>query len=93
MDVGKVLGSLSSLGNIANVHTDNAVFQLHYRFTVVMLLLFSILITTKQYFGDPIDCDTSGTTGVHKDVVETFCWIYGTYTLKGSTGGKQKLPG
>lgn len=80
--------TLSTLTSAGNVHTDNAVFRLHYRFTVVMLAIFSVLVTTKQYFGDPIDCDTSGSKSVHPDAVKTFCWIYGTYTLTSTINGK-----
>ena len=35
---------------------DNFVFKLHYRFTVVILIVSSVVGGTKQYFGDPISC-------------------------------------
>lgn len=80
--------TLTTFSNAASVNTDNAIFRLHYRFTVAMLAIFSVLVTTKQYFGDPIDCDTSGSKAVHYEAVKTFCWIYGTYTLKSTINGR-----
>ncbi|KAG5891732.1 hypothetical protein JTB14_000335 [Gonioctena quinquepunctata] len=70
--------SLKSLLKLEKIHTDNNVFKLHYKVTVVMLVSFSILLTSKQYFGDPINCDVEE----RKDVINTFCWIYGTFIIK-----------
>lgn len=75
---------LRTLWKVENVHIDNNVFKLHYRFTVVLLLVFSILLTSKQYFGDPIDCDVEGG---RKDFMDTYCWIYGTYVVKNTLQG------
>ena len=35
---------------------DNAVFKLHYRVTVAILVGSSLIGVAKQYFGDPINC-------------------------------------
>ncbi|KAF5280034.1 hypothetical protein FQR65_LT03289 [Abscondita terminalis] len=75
------LNSFKSLIKLEKIHTDNNVFKLHYRFTVIMLIVFSILITSKQYFGDPINCDVEDD---HKNVINTYCWIFGTFRLKDS---------
>ncbi|KAJ8959020.1 hypothetical protein NQ318_022273 [Aromia moschata] len=40
-----VLKSFKSLIKLEQVHTDNNVFKLHYKVTVIMLLAFSILLT------------------------------------------------
>ena len=45
------------------VAIDNAVFRLHYKGTVILLILFSAMLTAKQYFGDPIDCFVQGVPG------------------------------
>lgn len=70
--------SFQSLTKLEKIHTDNNVFKLHYRFTVIVLMVFSILITSKQYFGDPIDCEVEDDP---KNIIDTFCWIYGTFTI------------
>lgn len=36
------------------VRIDSSIFRLHYSATVTFLLAFSIIITTRQYVGNPI---------------------------------------
>lgn len=75
-----VFRSLKSLLKISRVHIDNNVFRLHYSLTVIMLLAACVIVTTKQYVGDPIDCVTN-VQGVSPSVINTFCWIHTTYTV------------
>lgn len=35
---------------------DSAIFRLHTNATVILLVTFSIAVTTRQYVGNPIDC-------------------------------------
>jgi hypothetical protein len=60
---------------------DNEVFRMHYRTTVAMLVVFSGLLTATQFFGNPITCHMRGEDGI-KDLVTTYCWVHGTYTLR-----------
>lgn len=46
-----LIGALRGLLKIKPVHIDGMTFRLHHGPTVVLLLAFSVLITTKQYFG------------------------------------------
>ena len=32
------------------------VFRLHYKATFIILVVASLLVTSRQYIGDPIDC-------------------------------------
>ncbi|KAK5641194.1 hypothetical protein RI129_009741 [Pyrocoelia pectoralis] len=82
------LNSFKSLIKLEKIHTDNNIFKLHYRFTVIMLIVFSILITSKQYFGDPINCDVAYD---RKSVIDTYCWIFGTFRIKSSVTGTYML--
>ncbi|XP_011548257.2 innexin inx2 [Plutella xylostella] len=63
-----------------NVCTDNNVFRMHYKVTVIMLLVFTLLVTSKQFFGEPIHC-MSYDSDKNVDAINSYCWIYGTYTL------------
>ena len=36
--------------------SDNNVFRLHYKGTFIILVVASLLVTSRQYIGDPIDC-------------------------------------
>ena len=61
--------------------TDNSIFQFHYKLTAPMLLIFSVVITAKQYIGDPIDCFGPSKKTVKPDILDSFCWIETTYSL------------
>lgn len=60
--------------------SDNFIFQLHYRHTIVLLLIFSISITAKQHFGDPIDCIGDKEAFKPTGILDTYCWITTTYS-------------
>ena len=70
---------LKSLVKVSRYHTDGSVFRLHYRVTVMALLAFTFIVTTRQYIGAPIMC--VHTKEIPKDVLNTYCWIHPTYTL------------
>ena len=48
-----------------------------------ILVAFSLLITQKQYFGDPIDCIVDK---VDADIMDTYCWIHSTFTIPNLDG-------
>lgn len=82
------LNSLKALLKVEKVHIDNNVFKLHYKVTVILLVVFSILLSSKQYFGDPIQCDIDGAG--NKDFMDTYCWIYGTFIVKRTLKGNNR---
>ena len=47
---------LKSLVKVRRYQTDGSVFRLHYKATVMILVICSVLVTSRQYVGDPIDC-------------------------------------
>lgn len=75
-----IFRGLKTLIRVSHVHIDSAVFRLHYSITVLILIAFSLIITTRQYVGNPIDC--IHTKDIPEDVLNTFCWIHSTYTVK-----------
>lgn len=81
-----VFGSVKSLLKLDSVCIDNNVFRLHYKATVVVLVAFSLLVTSRQYIGDPIDCIVDASVG--GDIMDTYCWIHSTYTLPDKLGAK-----
>lgn len=61
-----MLGFFSQLGGFLkfdNVWIDNNVFRLHYKATVLVFVTASLLVTSRQYIGDPIDCIVDGVPG------------------------------
>lgn len=69
----------SGLIRPSSVNIDNNVCKLHYRATVALLMAFSILVTSRQYIGDPIEC--MGTNNVPSNLLDQYCWISSTFTL------------
>ncbi|KAK2584026.1 hypothetical protein KPH14_006482 [Odynerus spinipes] len=74
-----IFRGLKSLIKISHIHIDTAVFRLHYSLTVILLIAFSLIVTTRQYVGNPIDCIHS--KDLPEDVLNTYCWIHSTYTI------------
>ena len=69
-----VFGAIKGLIKVESVCIDNNIFRLHYKATFIILIVASLLVTSKQYVGDPIDCIG------HKQY-DQFCWIQSTYTV------------
>lgn len=67
---------------------DNNAFRLHYKVAMIVLALSSALLGARQYFGDPIDCLVDG---VHQNVMDTYCWLYSTYTVSKKMRGREGL--
>ncbi|KAI1277765.1 Innexin inx2 [Halotydeus destructor] len=70
---------LKFMGKIKTISVDDFVFTLHYRVTSMLFLVFSVLATCNQFFGNPIECIKGG--DIPNNVVNTFCWIEGTFTI------------
>lgn len=73
-----LFGSLRAAIKRREIVTDNPVFRLHYLFTSILLIAFSLMVTARQYFGNPIDCM------MHKDniqYIDVYCWIHSTFTM------------
>ena len=71
-----VFGSVKGLIKLDTICIDNNVFRLHYKATFVILVTASLLVTSKQYIGDPIDCIVEE---IPRDVMDTYCWIHSTF--------------
>ncbi len=70
---------LKTLVKVSHIHIDSSVFRLHWCISSVILLTFSVIVTTRQYVGNPIDC--IHTKDVPDDVFDLYCWIHSTYTI------------
>ncbi|ODM88086.1 Innexin inx2 [Orchesella cincta] len=76
MDIWKNLKDVVQVDN-RHVSITNFVFILHSKVSVFLLLCFSILVTSRQYLGDPIDCSSSADI---KSIADKYCWIHSTFT-------------
>ncbi|XKL67396.1 hypothetical protein PGB90_002887 [Kerria lacca] len=80
-----VFGSVKGLLKIDSICIDNNIFRLHYKVTVIILIAFSLIVTSRQYIGDPIDCIVDE---IPLNVMDTYCWIYSTFTIPNRLGGR-----
>lgn len=64
--------------DLSRVVIDNIVFKLHYRWTFVLLLVATLLITSRQYIGEHIQCISDN---VVAPVINTFCFFTTTFTV------------
>ena len=65
---------------VENLRVLREIFVKHKISTsVTFMLAFSLIVTTRQYVGNPIDC--VHTKDIPEDVLNTYCWIHSTYTI------------
>ena len=66
-----------------SVHNDNIVFRVHCKTTPMLLLLCCVLVSLRQYLGDPINCTMLGgnTEAMNPKMLDTYCWIQSTFTV------------
>ncbi|KAJ8931588.1 hypothetical protein NQ314_015475 [Rhamnusium bicolor] len=58
---------------------DNWIFKLHYKATVLIFLVSTLLVCSRQYIGEHIRCIADG--GVPDHVMNTFCFFTSTFTV------------
>lgn len=88
-----IFKSVKDFIKLDKICIDNNAFRLHYKASFVILVVFSLLVTSKQYIGDPIDCIVNE---IPQNVMDTYCWIYSTFTipnLQGTIGETILQPG
>ena len=52
----EIFRELRGLLHVSHVHIDSWVFRLHYSVTTTCMFAFSLIVSAKQYVGNPIDC-------------------------------------
>lgn len=56
--------------------------RLSHRYSTAIMVVFAIVVSTKQYVGDPINCWVPAHfTGNHEEYTNNYCWIRNTYYL------------
>ena len=63
--LGAVTKVTSSFLELKKVSIDNWGFQLFYKFSTTILVFCSILVTARQFFGEPIQCDAGSVSSIH----------------------------
>lgn len=76
-----VFGSLRSILKTDTTCIDNNIFRLHYKASVIILVACSIIVTSRQYIGEPISCHYQADNKIPAAVINQYCWIHATFTL------------
>jgi len=76
----QLFGGLRSFIKPPSCIIDNHIYRLHYKFSVLILIAFSIMVTARQYFGDPIDCISRD--DIPSNLLDTYCWIHTTFSIE-----------
>ena len=63
---------------VNQITIDNATFKLFYKATTTLLLACSLLTSSKQFFGDPINCEVVSKIKDFKSL-----WLYTVQTKIG----------
>jgi len=79
-----IFGSVKGIIKLDPVCIDNNTFRLHYKATFLVLVISSLLVTSRQYIGDPIDCIVEE---IPNNVMDTYCWIHSTFSIPGKVFG------
>lgn len=78
-------GLFTTVGKItkANLRNDDDLIdKLNHRYTVVFLVIFTVVVSTTQYVGNPIHCWCPAYfTSNHEEFANKVCWISNTYYI------------
>lgn len=72
---------------IKRVNIYDIIFTLHSKCTLVILLVFSVMLSARQYFGDPIYCMTDMK---FIQFVHSYCWTFGTFIIPNTMTDSRK---
>ncbi|BAF45675.1 viral innexin-c3.1 [Ichnoviriform fugitivi] len=77
--------SLRGLLALDGTAIDTTFFRLHYKSTVGLLLIFSLLSHSREYFGEPLDCHfTENSLGS----LNKYCAVQSTFVIEPSVKAK-----
>ena len=76
----RLLRTLLSLKDIKTRRDDDFCDRLSRQYTTSLLVMFSMVVTTKLFVGEPISCWCPAYfTESHRQYANTICWISNTY--------------
>ncbi|CAD5120958.1 DgyrCDS9505 [Dimorphilus gyrociliatus] len=76
----KLVRVLLSVREFKVRNDDDFVDKLNRQYSVSLLVTFSLIVSTKQFVGEPIKCwCPAHFTESHRDYANTICWLSNTY--------------
>lgn len=80
--MNQALATVAKIAQAGIRNDDDLVDRLNHRYTVLVLVIFTVLVSTTQYVGNPIHCWCPATfTSNHEKFSNYICWITNTYYL------------
>ncbi len=75
-----VLGASTPGAKFSN--DDDSTDKLSHKYTTALMVVFAVIVSTKQYVGNPIDCWVPAHfSGSWEEYTNSYCWIKNTYYL------------
>jgi len=77
-----VLDAIGRLASSGSRNDDDLPDRINHRYTVMLLSIFTVIVTATQYVGSPIHCwSPAYFTDSHAAFADNVCWITNTYYL------------
>lgn len=80
--VDGILDFVPSVSKLQKSTGDDWIDRLNHLYTVILLIIFAIVVSTGQFVGDPIHCWCPAEfTDAFEAYTESYCWISNTYYI------------
>ena len=56
---------------VGEISIDNLTFKLFYKWSVTLFIISSVLVSTTQFFGEPIQCETVRVSSIPATLFES----------------------
>lgn len=77
-----IIGSVGRVANVKIRNDDDLIDRLNHFYTTGILIIFTVVVSARQYVGDPIRCWCPAEfPGTHVDYTNNICWISNTYYI------------
>lgn len=84
--ISGLLGGFGKWSRLTGSSDDDWIDRLNHIWTVVMMTMFAVIVSSGQYVGDPIQCWCPAQfTGAHVAYTKSVCWISNTYYIPTET--------
>lgn len=78
--VSAILGAVPSISRLQGNTSDDWIDRISHLYSVVLLIIFAVVVTTGQFVGAPIQCwNPAEFTGSYEAYTHSVCWISNTY--------------